>query len=187
MARAMTTTGSRPAPGRPQTFDHRAIEPRWQQRWEADRLYEADVDQDAARPKHYALVMFPYTSGDLHLGHWWNFALADVHTRYKRMQGFNVLFPPGFDAFGLPAEGAAIKSGTANETRICFVINDAMHTILTAASPAAPSCWRDNKPQAGHSARRCARWRISRWWSCGPCGCRKTAMFCPTPHRPAVV
>ena len=42
--------------------------------------------------------MFPYTSGDLHLGHWWNFALADVHTRYKRMQGFNVLFPPGFDA-----------------------------------------------------------------------------------------
>src|ERR1700682_3047669 len=56
--------------------------------------------------------MCPYTSGDLHLGHWWNFALADVHTRYKRMQGFNVLFPPGFDAFGLPAEGAAIKSGT---------------------------------------------------------------------------
>ena len=109
MARAITT-GPRPAPGRPQTFDHQAIEARWQARWEAERLYEADVDP--SRPKHYALVMFPYTSGDLHLGHWWNFALADVHTRYKRMQGFNVLFPPGFDAFGLPAEGAAIKSGT---------------------------------------------------------------------------
>ncbi|MDQ6673738.1 MAG: class I tRNA ligase family protein, partial [Chloroflexota bacterium] len=113
MARAITTR-PRPAPGRPQTFDHQAIERKWQARWEADRLYEADVDP--ARPKHYALVMFPYTSGDLHLGHWWNFALADVHTRYKRMQGFNVLFPPGFDAFGLPAEGAAIKSGTHHYT-----------------------------------------------------------------------
>jgi leucyl-tRNA synthetase len=103
------TSGPRPAPSRPQTFDHQAIEAKWQTRWEADRLYEADVD--SSRPKHYALVMFPYTSGDLHLGHWWNFALADIHTRYKRMNGFNVLFPPGFDAFGLPAEGAAIKSG----------------------------------------------------------------------------
>ena len=105
----MTSSGPRPAPGRPPTFDHKEIEPRWQQRWEADKLYQAEVDP--SRPKHYALVMFPYTSGDLHLGHWWNFALADVNVRYKRMQGFNVLFPPGFDAFGLPAEAAAIKSG----------------------------------------------------------------------------
>ena len=103
MARALET-GPQPAPQRPRTFDHQAIEARWQARWEADRLYEAKVDR--SRPKYYALVMFPYTSGDLHLGHWWNFALADLHTRYMRMQGHNVLFPPGFDAFGLPAEGA---------------------------------------------------------------------------------
>src|SRR5918912_3167683 len=95
------------APERPRTYDHRAIESKWQSRWEADGLYQAEVDP--SRPKHYALVMFPYTSGDLHLGHWWNFALADVHARAKRMQGYNVLFPPGFDAFGLPAEEAAIK------------------------------------------------------------------------------
>jgi leucyl-tRNA synthetase len=113
MARA-TTTAPRPAPSRPTRFDHQAIESKWQTRWEADKLYEAEVDP--SRPKHYALVMFPYTSGDLHLGHWWNFALADVHTRYKRMQGFVTLFPPGFDAFGLPAEGAAIKSGAHPHT-----------------------------------------------------------------------
>jgi leucyl-tRNA synthetase len=110
MARAVTPSGPRPAPSRSDKgFDHRTIEANWQQRWEADRLYVAEVDP--SKPKHYGLVMFPYTSGDLHLGHWWNFALADVHTRFKRMQGFNVLFPPGFDAFGLPAEAAAIKSG----------------------------------------------------------------------------
>jgi leucyl-tRNA synthetase len=110
-----TSPGPRPAPARPPAFDHRAIEGKWQTRWEADRLYAA-VDRGADRPKHYALVMFPYTSGDLHLGHWWNFALADIHTRYKRMQGFDVLFPPGFDAFGLPAEGAAIRNGTHPHT-----------------------------------------------------------------------
>jgi leucyl-tRNA synthetase len=90
-------------------YDPRRIEPKWQQRWEADRLYEAKVDHD--RPKHYALVMFPYTSGDVHIGHWYNFGVADAHARYKRMRGYNVLMPMGFDAFGLPAENAAIRNG----------------------------------------------------------------------------
>jgi leucyl-tRNA synthetase len=106
---AQTLSGTQPRTGRVRRFNHREIEARWQARWTADRLYEAEAD--STRPKHYALVMFPYTSGDLHLGHWWNFAIADVHARYKRMRGYNVLFPAGFDAFGLPAEGAAIRHG----------------------------------------------------------------------------
>lgn len=88
-------------------FQPNEIETKWQARWSDDGIYHSDIDP--TREKYYALTMLPYPSGDLHLGHWYAMTPPDARARYKRMQGYNVLFPMGFDAFGLPAENAAIK------------------------------------------------------------------------------
>lgn len=91
-----------------QKYDHQSVEPKWQKAWEEQQLYRLG---DAVTKPYYLLVEFPYPSGDLHVGHWHAFSVPDIFARFKRMQGHDVLYPIGFDAFGLPAENAAIKHG----------------------------------------------------------------------------
>jgi leucyl-tRNA synthetase len=95
-------------------YNPQAIEAKWQKRWEENHVFETEVD--STRPKYYALEMLPYPSGTMHMGHMRNYTIGDVVARVKRMRGFNVLHPMGFDAFGLPAENAAIKNHTHPRT-----------------------------------------------------------------------
>ncbi len=88
-------------------YNPQQIEPKWQARWADDKLYRSVIDPD--REKYYALTMLPYPSGDLHIGHWYAMTPSDARARWMRMRGYNVMFPMGFDAFGLPAENAAIQ------------------------------------------------------------------------------
>jgi leucyl-tRNA synthetase/predicted esterase YcpF (UPF0227 family) len=89
-------------------YNHARIEKKWQREWDRTKLY-AVKDTAAGKKNEYVLVEFPYPSGNLHVGHWYAFAIPDIYARARRMQGKNVLYPIGFDAFGLPAENAAIK------------------------------------------------------------------------------
>lgn len=118
----VTDTGDFPA------YDAEAIETKWQRVWEEQNLYK--TEEDSSRPKKYVLEMFPYPSGDLHMGHARNYTIGDAMARQARMRGFDVLHPMGFDAFGLPAENAAIKHNTQPSVWTHKNIDQAVKTMF---------------------------------------------------------
>lgn len=118
----VSDTGDFPA------YDAEAIETKWQRFWEEQNLYK--TEEDSSRPKKYVLEMFPYPSGDLHMGHARNYTIGDAMARQARMRGFDVLHPMGFDAFGLPAENAAIKHNTQPSVWTHKNIDQAVKTMF---------------------------------------------------------
>ncbi len=136
------------------------LDKKWQQQRAAARAFE--VAEDPTRPKYYCLEMFAYPSGHAHVGHVRNYIIGDVMARTKRLRGFNVFHPFGWDAFGLPAENAAIKTGTPPETSTLGNIAHMKGRLLGVSCSSA--AWRtgSTRPSTGvRAVRRCSP--MSRW------------------------
>ena len=103
-------------------FDHKKIEEKWAKKWTETGMCETK-DNVEGKENCYVLVEFPYPSGDLHIGHWYSFSITDAFARMKRLRGYNVLFPIGFDSFGLPAENASIKNNISPKDWTCANID----------------------------------------------------------------
>jgi leucyl-tRNA synthetase len=135
------------------------IEPKWQSRWETDGIYHANID--SCLPKHYALTMLPYPSGDLHIGHWYAMTPSDARARFMRMRGFNVMFPMGFDAFGLPAENAAINKNIHPKI---WTYNNVKHMRQQLKTMGAMFDWRRETVSSDPEYYRWTQWFFTRFF-----------------------
>ena len=157
------------------TYNPQELEPKWQEIWEDTDLYRQQIDRE--RPKHYAMTMLPYPSGDLHIGHWYAMAPSDARARYMRMKGYNVLFPMGFDAFGLPAENAAIKQGI-HPKKWTYANIDRMRSQLH--SMGAMFDWEREAVSADESYYRWTQWFFKKLMEMGLAYRKMAAVdFCP--------
>ena len=156
-------------------YNPQVIESKWQQTWKETELYRQRIDHN--QTKYYAMTMLPYPSGELHIGHWYAMSPSDARARYMRMKGFNVLFPMGFDAFGLPAENAAIKHGVhpakwtfANIARM----REQLHTMGTMFD------WEREAVSADPSYFRWSQWFFKKLMEMGLAYRKMAAVdFCP--------
>ena len=161
---------------RVERYDPSAIEPRWQARWAELGLYETDL-RDTSKPKYYLLTMYPYPSGDLHIGHWYIKTPTDALARFRRMHGFNVFLPIGFDAFGLPAENAAIKSGGHPFTWTMQNIENMRRQLRTMG---ATFSWKHEVVTADPSYYKWNQWLFLRFLEAGLAYRQKSAVdWCP--------
>ena len=167
------TTDSRT---RVERYDPTTVEPRWQARWAELGMYETDL-LDTSRPKYYLLTMYPYPSGDLHIGHWYIKTPTDALARYRRMHGYNVFLPIGFDAFGLPAENAAIKSGGHPFTWTMQNIENMRRQLRTMG---ATFSWKHEVVTADPSFYKWNQWMFLRFLEAGLAYRQKSAVdWCP--------
>lgn len=156
-------------------YDPAQVERKWQEQWEQTELYRQEVDP--SRKKHYAMTMLPYPSGDLHIGHWYAMVPSDARARFKRMRGYNVLFPMGFDAFGLPAENAAIERNI-HPAKWTYANIDKMRKQLR--SMGAMFDWRREVVTADPSYYRWSQWFFKKLVEMGLAYRTKAAVdFCP--------
>lgn len=139
------------------------IEGKWQKHWEREGLYRS-FDHVPGKENFYALSEFAYPSGNLHVGHWYAFAVPDIYARYKRMLGYNVLYPMGFDAFGLPAENAAIKRGLDPRA---WTYDNMEHMRTQLMSMGASFDWERSIATCDPSYYRWTQWMFLRFFEAG--------------------